>query len=70
VPLSDKTPSLILDGTSKWVGPMWSQIDDNMILRYAPAKTQFTSGATVVLDLSMMPMVVEELAKVPVEVAR
>jgi hypothetical protein len=49
---------------------MWSQIDENMILRYTPAKTQFTSGATVTLDLNMMPMVVEELAKVPVEARR
>jgi hypothetical protein len=67
VPLADKKPSLIIDGTSKWVGPMWSQIDENMILRYKPAKTQFTSGARVVLDLKMLPMVVEELAKVPPE---
>src|ERR1700733_1666316 len=51
VPLADKKPSLILDGTSKWVGPMWAQIDDNLILRYTPAKTEFTSGAEVVLDL-------------------
>jgi integrase len=62
VPLSDKKASLIIDGTSKWIGPMWSQVDDNMI---TPAKTQFTTGAQVVLDLSTLPMVVEELAKVP-----
>jgi hypothetical protein len=42
-------PSLVIDGTSKWVGPTWSQIDENGILRYTPAKTQFTSGAQVVL---------------------
>jgi hypothetical protein len=47
VPLSDKRPSLIIDGTSKWIGPMWSQIDDNLILHYTPAKTQFTTGAQV-----------------------
>ena len=69
VPLADKKPSLVIDGTSKWVGPMWSQIDENLILRYTPAKTQFTSGAEVVLDLRMLPMVMEELAKVP-ETAR
>ena len=49
---------------------MWSQIDDNMILRYTPAKTQFTSGTMVTLDLSLMPMVIEELAKVPAEARR
>jgi hypothetical protein len=49
---------------------MWSQIYANMILRYTPAKTQFTSVAQVVLDLSTLPMVVEELAKVPAEARR
>ena len=70
VPLADKKPSSIIDGKSKWLGPMWLQIDENMIFRYTPAKTQFTSGAAVTLDLSMMPMVVEELARVPVEARR
>jgi hypothetical protein len=67
VPLSDKRPSLIINGTSKWVGPMWSQIDEHLILRYTPAKTLHTSGAKVVLDLKGYPMVMEELAKVPPE---
>jgi integrase len=70
VPLADKKPSLILDGTSKWIGPMWAQIDENLILRYTPAKTEFTSGAEVVLDLRMLPMVMEELARVPEEARR
>lgn len=69
VPLDDKRPSLIIDHTRKWLGPMWSQIDDNLIMRYTPAKTQFTSGAKVTLDLRQCPMVLEELAKVP-EAAR
>lgn len=70
VPLTDKRPSSIIDGTSKWIGPMWSQIDENMIFHYTPAKTQFTSGASVTLDLRMLPMVVEELSKVPEEARR
>jgi hypothetical protein len=70
VPLSDKRPSSIIDGTSKWIGPMWSQIDANMILRYTPAKTRFTSGAQVVLDLRMLPMVLVELGKMPEEARR
>jgi integrase len=49
---------------------MWSQIDENVFLRYTPTKTQFTSGAQVVLDLSTLPMVIEELAKVPSEARR
>jgi hypothetical protein len=47
LPLGDKRPSRIIDGWSKWIGPMWSQIDEHLILRYTPAKTQFTSGAKV-----------------------
>ena len=70
VPLSDKKASLIIDGNEKWIGPMWAQIDEHLILRFVPQKTQFTSGAQVVLDLNKLPMVVEELAKVPVEARR
>lgn len=70
VPLSDERPSSIIDGTSKWIGPMWSQIDEHLILRYTPAKTRFTSGAQVVLDLRMLPMVMKELGKVPEEARR
>jgi integrase len=65
VPLADKRPSPMIDGGKKWVGPMWSQIDEHLILRYAPSKTQLTSGAEVVLDLKALPMVMEELAEVP-----
>jgi len=70
VPLSDKKASLIIDGREKWIGPMWAQIDEHLILRYTPQKTQFTSGAQVVLDLNELPMVIEELSKVPVEARR
>lgn len=70
VPIADKKPSAIIDGTSKWIGPTWAQIDDSMIMRYTPAKTEFTSGAEVVLDLRLLPMVIEELAIVPVEARR
>ena len=35
---------------------MWSQIDEQRMLRYTPAKTQFTSGAKAVLDLKGMVM--------------
>jgi integrase len=66
MPISDKKPSSIIDGTSKWIGPIWSQIDEYLILRYTPKKTQFTSGAKVVLDLKEYPMVMEELSKVPI----
>jgi integrase len=69
VPIADMKVSSIVDGMSKWIGPTWSQISDDLILRYTPQKTAFTSGAEVVLDLRECPMVMEELAKVP-EAAR
>ncbi len=65
IPLSDKRPSPIINGSEKWIGPTWAQIDEDMILRYTPQKTQFTSGAQVVLDLRTLPMVLEELAERP-----
>jgi integrase len=70
VPLSDKPPSLIIDGRSKWLGPMWAQIDEHNILRYAPSKTLATTGAEVVLDLNKLPMVMVELGKVSKEARR
>jgi integrase len=70
VPLADKTPSLIINGGLKWIGPMWAQVDEYLILRYTPTKTAFTSGAQVVLDLRKLPMVMEELANVPDEARR
>jgi integrase len=70
VPLSYRAPSSIIDRGEKWIGPVWSQIDQNMILRYTPAKTQFTSGERVTLDLRECPMILTELAKVPEEARR
>jgi hypothetical protein len=70
VPLSYRQPSLVIDRGRKWIGLMWSQIDENGVLRYTPAKTQFTSGAQVALDLNECPMVLAELANVPAEVRR
>ena len=70
VPLSYKAPSSIVEHGKKWIGPTWSQIDANMILRYTPTKTQFTSGAQVTLDLRECPMVMVELSKVQAERAR
>jgi hypothetical protein len=65
VPLSDKRPSPIIDGNKKWLGPMWSQVDDDLILRYTPAKTQFTTGARGTVDFRECPMVMVELSKLP-----
>ena len=44
---------------------MWSQIDDDLVLRLTPSKTEESSQARVVFDLKAYPMVVEELANMP-----
>lgn len=65
VPLSDKRPSTVHYRGKKWLGPHWSQVDANLVLRYTPTKTAFTSGAEVAIDLSVCPMVMEDLAIIP-----
>lgn len=66
-PLADAVPSAVLNGSRKWAGLEWRHIGEDMILRYVPTKTQGTSGAEVVIDLRLCPMVLEEIARIPVE---
>lgn len=65
VPISDPRPSAVLHRGKKWIGPMWSAINDNMILKVKPTKTENTTAVEVAFDLSACPMVMEELAKIP-----
>jgi hypothetical protein len=67
VPLADKRPSTVIYRGKKWLGPHWSQIDANLVLRFKPTKTAFTSGAEVDIDLSACPMVIEDLEGIPLE---
>jgi hypothetical protein len=67
VPLSDKRASSVIYKGKKWLGPHWSQVDQNLVLKYKPTKTAFTSGAEVELDLRACPMVMEELEAIPLE---
>ena len=67
VPMADKRPSTVLYRGKKWLGPHWSQVDGNLILRFKPTKTAFTSGAEVAIDLSVCPMVMEDLDAIPLE---
>lgn len=45
IPMDDPRPSLIHDNGMKWIGPMWANIDENMIFRYEPTKTARTRPA-------------------------
>ncbi|WP_049785773.1 tyrosine-type recombinase/integrase [Ancylobacter novellus] len=67
LPLSDPTPSAIIRGREKWVGPQWSDVSESMILRWKPAKTARTTGVVVECDLSLCPMVMEELERIDPE---
>jgi integrase len=57
----------VIHGTLKWIGPTWAQIDDRMIFRTVPSKTERTSDARFEVDLSACPMVLEEIARIPAE---
>lgn len=65
VDLSDPRPSAVIDGARKWIGITWNHVDQNMVLRFTPAKTEKTTGEEVVIDLRACPMIMEELNHVP-----
>lgn len=67
VPMSDPRPSALPLEDQKWLGPTWAKIDDNLILKVTPTKTEETTEARVSLDLKECPMVLEELALIPIE---
>ncbi|ACI92661.1 phage integrase [Afipia carboxidovorans OM5] len=61
VDMSDPRPSAIHHNGKKWFGPTWNDVDDNLILRWKPTKTEESSGEEIVIDLRACPMVMEEL---------
>jgi hypothetical protein len=65
VPLSDPRVSDITEGNTKWIGPRWSDVDDDMVLSIKPSKTETTTEIEVTYDLSACPMVMEEMALIP-----
>jgi hypothetical protein len=67
LPLSDPTISTVIDGNRKWAGLEWRHIGPDLVLRFRPSKTSGTSGAEVVIDLSICPMVLEEIERIPAE---
>ena len=68
VDFDDPRPSAVLAYGKKWIGPTWAAIDNNLILaKVKPTKTEGTTEITVSFDLSVCPMVCEELAHIPPE---
>jgi len=68
VDLDDPRPSAVLAYGKKWIGPTWTAIDNNLIMaKVKPTKTEDTTEITVSFDLSVCPMVCEELELIPHE---
>jgi hypothetical protein len=63
VPMKDPRPSAILHKGQKWIGPNVTAIENN-ILRVKPSKTAETTGVALVFDLSICPMVMEEIGQI------
>lgn len=51
----------------KWFGLRWDNIDDNLVLKFKPSKTDGTTGKTVTYPLTKAPMVLEELEHWPAD---
>lgn len=67
VPLNDRQPSAVIFGKRKWIGPTWANVDENLILRWTPTKTEDSTGVEIIIDLRACPMVMEELQWLPQE---
>ena len=65
VPLKDPRPSTLFGYGEKWIGPTWARIDDDLVLKLTPTKTEDTSEARVSFDLRECPMVLEEMVAIP-----
>lgn len=67
VPMDEPGISDIIDVEKnlKWFGLRWEDIGDDLIVRYTPSKTAETTGKTIVYPLANAPMVLEEIAIIP-----
>jgi site-specific recombinase XerD len=62
VPVAEPGDSGVEDAGQKWLrGLRWDEIDQNMVLRHVTSKRQ----KEIEIDLSSVPMVIEELALIP-----
>jgi hypothetical protein len=68
-PMEEGALSDVLDTNrrAKWFGLRWEDIDENMMLTYTPSKTAETTGKSVFYPLSNAPMVLEEIANIPMD---
>lgn len=66
-PMNEGGLSAVLDPASdeKWFGLRWEDIDEHLVLRYTPSKTDDTTGKRIIYPLTKAPMVLEEINRVP-----
>ncbi|AZO29291.1 integrase [Mesorhizobium sp. M1B.F.Ca.ET.045.04.1.1] len=68
-PMNEGGLSDVLDPANgeKWFGLRWEDIDEHMVLRFTPSKTEETTGRKIIYPLAKAPMVMEEIKLVPQE---
>ena len=68
-PLEKGGVSDVIDPRSmeKWFGLRWENIDEHLVLRVTPSKTDATTSASMAYPLSKAPMVLQELQHWPLE---
>jgi hypothetical protein len=54
----------------KWFGLRWEDIGEDLVVHYTPSKTAGTTGKAIVYPLSDAPMVLEEIAAIPMELRK
>lgn len=65
VPMSDPRPSEITYKGEKWIGLRWSDLNkDGIVERVEPSKTHLTTKVRISFDLTVCPMVMEELSRI------
>lgn len=69
VPMTEPGLSDVIDKArdEKWFGLSWRHVDQNMVLTFKPSKTERTTGKTIIVDLNLCPMVLEEMEHIPVD---
>lgn len=72
VPVGTPGVSEVIDPKrgNKWFGLRWEAINENLVLRFIPSKTQGKTGKTITYPLDMAPMVMEELTHWPLKARR
>jgi hypothetical protein len=67
VMIGDSRSSSIHGYGGKWIGPTWSNVDENLIFSITPTKTEDSTRARVRIDLKLCPLVLAEITTIAVD---